>query len=133
MDLKQAEKVISACQKKAQEMGVVMCIAVMDEYGYMIAFARTGDTTLDSIEIAMNKAYTASILRMDTRSLGKESQPGQPLYGIQNNLNGRLVIFPGGIPIFNKDKIRGAVGASGGSVEEDEAVAQEGVNVLQDN
>jgi uncharacterized protein GlcG (DUF336 family) len=132
MDLEQAEKVIGACRKKSQEMGVVMCIAVMDKYGYLTAFARSGDTTLDSIEISQNKAYTASMLRIDTRSLGEQCQPGQPLYGIQNNLNGRLVIFPGGIPIFKKDKLLGAVGASGGSVEEDEAVAQEGVDALTD-
>lgn len=105
-----------------------MCIAVMDSHGYLVAFARTGNTTLDSIQIAIDKAYTASILRMDTRSLGEQSQPGQPLYGIQNNLGGRLVIFPGGIPIFKNGRLIGAIGASGGLVEEDEAVAQAGVD-----
>lgn len=128
MKLKQANVLIKACHKKAKEMGMPMCIAVMDGYGYLVAFARTGDTTLDSIQIAIDKAYTASILRMDTRSLGEQSQPGESLYGIQNNLGGRLVIFPGGIPIFKEGKLIGAIGASGGSVEEDEAVAQAGVS-----
>lgn len=124
MELPQAEKIISACREKAKEINVNMCIAVMDNYGYLRAFVRDGDSTLDSIEIAINKAYTSAVLRMDTRELGEQCQPGQPLYGIQNNLNGRLVVFPGGIPLFSNEQLIGSVGVSGGTVGEDELVAK---------
>jgi uncharacterized protein GlcG (DUF336 family) len=69
---------------------------------------------------------------MDTRELGRLSQPGQELYGIQNNLGGKMVIFPGGIPIWREGKIFGAVGASGGMVDEDDAVAKAGAAVLSE-
>jgi uncharacterized protein GlcG (DUF336 family) len=74
--------------------------------------------------LAIDKAYTAALVRMDTRTLGEQSQPGQPLYGIQNNLGGRIVVFAGGIPLWREGKLFGAVGVSGGEVDQDEACAR---------
>jgi uncharacterized protein GlcG (DUF336 family) len=130
MELEDAQRAIAAAKAKADEMGLPMCIAVMNEWAYLIAFVRTGDTTLDSIQLAIDKAYTSALIRMDTRELGRQSQPGGDLYGIQNNLGGRMVIFPGGIPIWRDGKLFGAVGVSGGMVNEDEAVALAGVQAL---
>jgi uncharacterized protein GlcG (DUF336 family) len=130
MELSDAEHIVSASKAKALEMGLPMCIAVMDDHAYLVAFVRTGDTTLDSIQIAIDKAYTSALIRMDTRVLGKQCQPGNALYGLQNNLGGRLVIFPGGLPIFKDGKLFGSVGVSGGEVDEDEAVARAGVESL---
>ncbi len=128
MELTEADKIIAACKAKALEMSLPMCIAVMDQYAYLVAFVRTGDTTLDSIQIAIDKAYTSALIRMDTRTLGQQCQPGNPLYGFQNNLSGRLVIFPGGIPLYKNGKLFGSIGVSGGEVEEDETVAKAGVD-----
>ena len=130
MELEDAQRAIAAAKAKADEMGLPMCIAVMNEHAYLIVFVRTGDTTLDSIQLAIDKAYTSALIRMDTRELGRLSQPGEQLYGIQNNLGGKMVIFPGGIPIWRDGKLFGAVGASGGMVDEDEAVALAGVQAL---
>ena len=130
MELEDAQRAIAAAKAKADEMGLPMCIAVMNEYAYLIAFVRTGDTTLDSIQLAIDKAYTSALIRMDTRELGRLSQPGEQLYGIQNNLGGKMVIFPGGIPIWRDGKLFGAVGASGGLVDEDETVALAGIKAL---
>ena len=127
MELEIAEHAIEAAKIKADELGLPMCIAVMDEHAYLVAFIRTGDTTLDSIQLAIDKAYTAALIRMDTQELGQLSQPGKELYGIQNNLGGRLVIFPGGIPIWRDGNLIGAVGASGGAVDQDQACALAGV------
>jgi uncharacterized protein GlcG (DUF336 family) len=130
MLLTEAEQIIAAAKAKADELGLPMCIAVMDEHAYLAAFVRTGDTTLDSIQLAIDKAYTSALIRMDTRTLGEQSQPGGPLYGIQNNLGGRLVIFPGGITIWHGGKLFGAVGVSGGEVDQDEACAKSGAALL---
>ena len=130
MDLEQAQRALAGAKTKADAMGLPMCIAVTDEHAYLVAFIRTGDTTLDSIQLAIDKAYTAALIRMDTRELGRLSQPGEQLYGIQNNLGGKLVIFPGGIPIWRDGKLFGAVGASGGMVDEDDAVAKAGAAVF---
>jgi uncharacterized protein GlcG (DUF336 family) len=133
MELSDAEQIVAASRAKALEMGLPMCIAVMDSHAYLVAFVRTGDTTLDSIQIAIDKAYTSALIRMDTRTLGKQCQPGNALYGFQNNLGGRLVIFPGGLPLFKDGKLFGSVGVSGGEVDEDETVARAGVDAFIGN
>lgn len=130
MDLEHAQRALEAAKNKAEELGLPMCIAVTDEHAYLVAFIRTGDTTLDSIQLAIDKAYTAALIRMDTRELGRLSQPGGELYGIQNNLGGKMVIFPGGIPVWRDGKLFGAVGASGSVVDDDDAVAKAGASVL---
>lgn len=127
MELDVAQRAIAGAKVKADELGIPMCIAVVDDHAYLKVFVRIGDTTLDSIQLAIDKAYTAALIRMDTLELGKLSQPGKELYGIQNNLGGRLVIFPGGIPIWSEGKLIGAVGASGGVVDQDHACALAGV------
>jgi len=131
MELSEAEQIIAASKAKALDMGLPMCIAVMDSHAYLVAFVRTGDTTLDSIQIAIDKAYTSALIRIDTRTLGNQCQPGKPWYGFQNNLGGRLVIFPGGLPIFIDGKLLGSIGVSGGEVDEDETVAKAGVEVFK--
>lgn len=130
MNLDDAQRALAGAMDKADQMGLPMCIAVMDEHAYLVAFIRTGDTTLDSIQLAIDKAYTSALIRMDTRQLGRQSQPGGELYGIQNNLGGRLVIFAGGVTAWKDGKLLGAVGASGSVVDDDEAVARAGVEAL---
>lgn len=130
MDLEDAQRAIEGARVKADEIGIPMCIAVVDNNAYLKAFVRVGDTTLDSIQLAIDKAYTAALIRMDTEELGRLSQPGKELYGIQNNLGGRLVIFPGGVPVWRDGKLIGAVGASGGLVEQDHACALAGVSAI---
>lgn len=84
---------------------------------------RFGNAILPSVEISHNKAYTAAVMRMSTAEFGKIAQPGASAFGI-NNTNNRLVIFGGGFPLLVDGQTVGGVGVSGGSVEQDEQVAQ---------
>lgn len=129
--LDNALKVIAAARQKAQEIGVPMVIAVVDAGGNLVAHQRMDDALLVSVDIALNKAYTAVALKMDTDSLAKLSQPGQALFGIHNADGGRIIIFGGGIPLKNGDQVIGGIGVSGGSVEEDIACSRAGVDSLQ--
>ena len=116
--------------KKAREIKVPMNIAVMDAGGNLKAFARMDDAFIGSIDIAQKKAKTARYFNMSTRDLGKASQPGGELYGIEVTNDG-LVIFPGGVLLVDKNGvIVGSVGVSGGSVDEDESVAKAGAAAL---
>ena len=109
---------------------VPMNIAVMDAGGNLKAFTRMDDAFIGSIDIAQKKAKTARYFNMSTRDLGKASQPGGELYGIEVTNDG-LVIFPGGVLLVDKNGvIVGSVGVSGGSVDEDESVAKAGAAVL---
>jgi len=127
LTLEQAEAISAAAKQKANEIGVPMNIAVVDGGANLKAFHRMDDAWLGSVDIAIKKAKTARYFDMETGSLGELSQPGQPLYMIEVS-NGGLITFPGGVPITNADgKIVGAIGVSGGSVEQDREVALAGI------
>jgi len=130
IDLDTALKVIAAARKKAAEIKVPMNIAVVDEGNNLVAFARMDGAWLGSINIAQNKAYTARAFDMETKTLAPFCQPGQPLFGIHASNDGRLIIFPGGIPLMDGNTVIGAIGVSGGSVEQDQVVAEAGVAAL---
>jgi uncharacterized protein GlcG (DUF336 family) len=125
-----AQAVVHAARVKAQQIGVPMNIAVVDEGNNLAAFARMDGAWLGSIDIAQNKAYTARAFDMETRDLAPLAQPGGPLYGIEASNDGRLIVFAGGIPLVSRGKVVGAIGVSGGSVEQDQEVAEAGVAVF---
>jgi uncharacterized protein GlcG (DUF336 family) len=99
----------------------------VDEGGNLVAFARMDDAWLGSIDIAQNKAYTARAFDMSTKDLAPLAQPGGPLYGIEASNHGRLIVFAGGIPLVSDNRVVGAIGVSGGAVEQDQEVAEAGV------
>ena len=125
--LSAAQAVVEAARGKAEEIGVPMNIAVVDEGNNLTAFARMDGAWLGSIDIAQNKAYTARSFDMSTQELAPLAQPNQPLYGIEASNQGRLIVFAGGIPLEAGGQVVGAVGVSGGSVEQDHEVAEAGV------
>jgi uncharacterized protein GlcG (DUF336 family) len=122
-----ALRVVEAARAKADEIGVPMDIAVVDAGNNLTAFARMDGAWLGSIDIAQNKAYTARAFDMPTKDLAPLAQPNQPLYGIEASNDGNLIVFAGGIPLTNGDAVLGAIGVSGGSVEQDHEVAEAGV------
>lgn len=125
--LEEAQKAIAAAAKKAKQLGTAMDIAVVDSGANLKAFLRMDDAWVGSIDIAIRKAKTACFFGMPTGQIGKLSQPGGPLYGIEHSNEG-LITFPGGLPIVNKDGVLiGAMGVSGSTVENDHIVAKAGV------
>lgn len=129
MTLVMARKMIAAAQQKAKTMNLPVVACVVDASGNLLALERQEEAILASIDIAWGKAYTSAVTKMPTDELARASQPGQPLYGIESTNQGRLVIFGGGFPLKNGDKLMGAIGISGGSVEQDMEVAQAAVEV----
>ena len=85
VNLEQAEKAIAAMRKKAIELNTKMCIAVVDSGANLKAFLRMDGAWVGSIDIAIKKAKTACFFGMATGQLGKLSQPGKPLYGIEHS------------------------------------------------
>jgi uncharacterized protein GlcG (DUF336 family) len=127
---KQAQAVLAAALKKAEEINTKMDIAVVDAGANLKAFIRMDDAFLGSIDISIKKAKTARMFNMPSGDLGKLSQPGAPLYNIEHSNDG-LITFPGGVLLKNKEGvIIGAVGVSGSSVEDDHLVASAGAEAL---
>ncbi len=114
-----ALELIAASKEKAREINVPMVVAVVDAGGNLVALQRMDQALLVSIDIAVNKAYTAVAIKIPTHELAKIAQPEQPLFGIHNADGGRIVIFGGGFPLKRNEEIIGGIGVSGGSVEED--------------
>jgi uncharacterized protein GlcG (DUF336 family) len=120
----QAAAAVQAGIEKSTEMHLKMNLAVVDMGGNLKAFARMDGAWLGSIDIAIKKAKTAKLFDFNTEEIGKLSQPGEPLYGIEHT-NGGLVTFAGGVPIHNAEgEVIGAVGVSGSTVEHDQMVAE---------
>ena len=126
IDLDTALRLIEAAKQKAREIKVAMDIAVVDAGNNLVAFQRMDGAWLGSINIAMNKAYTARAFDMETKTLAPLCQPGQPLFGIHASNEGHLIIFPGGIPLKDGATVIGAIGVSGSTVENDQMVAEAG-------
>jgi len=125
--LEVAEKMIRAAKSKAEELKILEDIAVVDASGNLKAFVRMDGAWLGSIDIAIRKARTARYFDMETGEIGKMSQPGQPLYGVEHS-NGGLITFGGGIPVKDADgMVIGAVVVSGSTVDNDVKVANAAV------
>jgi uncharacterized protein GlcG (DUF336 family) len=127
LDLADARRIIAAGERKAIEIGVPYNIAVADAGGGLVAHVRMDDAWLGSVDIAINKAWTARAFDMSTEDLSHLTQSGQQGFGLNTTNDSRVVIFGGGIPVKRDGVVIGAVGASGGSVEQDVAVARAAV------
>ncbi len=124
----QARAAVDAARTTAEEIDTKMDIAIVDAGGNLKAFLRMDGAWLGSIDISIKKAKTARFFDMPTGEIGKLSQPGGPLFGIEHSNEG-LITFPGGLPITNPDgTVIGAIGVSGSSVENDHTVAAAGAN-----
>jgi len=123
----QGETLIEKAKQKAKEIQVPVTIAVVDDSGRLIAQSRMEDALLVSLDLAVRKAYTAVAMKSPTHKLKEASQPGAPLYQLETNTDGTIVTFGGGLPIYAEGKIIGAIGVSGGSVEEDRIIAEAGI------
>lgn len=123
LTLSVCDRIVEAGIKRAEAIGVPMVLAVVNESGNTIELRRMDDALEVSVELAPHKAYSAATVRMPTHELAELSQPGQPLFGIDVNIP-RLTLVGGGLPLKANGKLVGAVGVSGGSVEQDIDVAQ---------
>jgi uncharacterized protein GlcG (DUF336 family) len=125
--LEDARRIIAAAEKKAQEIGQPMNIAVVDAGGNLVAHVRMDKAWIGSVDISINKAWTARAFDVATKDLAELSQSGDQFFGIHASNRGRVMIFAGGIPLKRGDQVVGAVGVSGGMGKQDQAVAEAGV------
>jgi uncharacterized protein GlcG (DUF336 family) len=128
--LADARRIIAAAEKKAEDLGQPMNVAVVDEGGNLIAFERMANAWIGSIDIAQKKAWTSRAFDITTKDLAANSQSGDQFFGINTSNDGKVMIFAGGIPLKQGGKIVGGIGVSGGSGEQDHAVAEAGAAAL---
>jgi uncharacterized protein GlcG (DUF336 family) len=130
LTLADARQIIGAAEQKATELRQPQNIAVVDAGGNLIAHVRMDGAWIGSIDISINKAFTARAFDTATRDLATNAQPGQQFYGIHASNHGRVMIFAGGIPLRRDGRIIGAIGVSGGDGDQDQSTAQAGADAL---
>jgi uncharacterized protein GlcG (DUF336 family) len=126
LTLEEANVILDAAQRKAEEIGVPHVLCVADNAGYPIALRRLNGGKVTSVQIAMNKAFTAAGHRRPTHHY-KNSLPGEEAFGIFTQHEGRFTVFVGGFPIMVDGQCVGSIGASGGNGEQDIAVCEAGI------
>src|ERR1700712_4698953 len=124
--LPDAKRIIAAAEKKAEEIKQPMNIAVVDGGGNLIAHVRMDGAWIGSVDISIKKAYTSRAFDVATKDLAQHSQSGGQFFGIHASNDGKVMIFAGGIPLLKDGKVVGAIGVSGGSGDQDHAVAEAG-------
>ena len=124
--LEDARRIIAAAEKKAKEIGQPMNIAVADAGGNLVAHVRMDGAWIGSIDISIKKAYTSRAFDIATKDLAEHCQSGKQFFGIHASNDGRIMICAGGIPLKRERIVVGAIGVSGGSGEQDHAVAEAG-------
>lgn len=131
LTLEAAKRTVEAAEKEAKKLGVSMVITVVDEGGNLLLSHRMDDAFIASIDIALNKAWTAVAFKTPTEKLAEATVPNASLYGLNTTNNGRIVVFGGGIPLVKRNKIVGAVGVSGSTVEHDMQVAKAAIEAYE--
>ncbi len=129
MDLAKAKAVIAAVEEQARMEGKQAVIAVANAEGNPIAVHVMDGAFLVSYDVAVKKAYTAVAVKMSTMDLHALCQPGGTFYGLQ--ALDKVITFGGGIPLMADGVIVGGLGVSGGTGEEDHALALVGAAAFQ--
>jgi uncharacterized protein GlcG (DUF336 family) len=130
LTLAAARAVVAGALAEARRLGVPMSCAVVDQGDQLVAFQRMDGAELVTVQLALDKAYSALVNRMPTSAIAPVAQPGTEFYGYDSLAGGRMVIFGGGLPLEVEGVLVGAVGVSGGSAEQDEQAARAGADAL---
>lgn len=125
---KQAFQAQNQATEKAIQIGVNANITILDTAGHLKSFLRMDEAYLGSIDIAMGKAKTAMLFRMNSEAVGQFLSPEAHTYGMVST-SGGLVGFKGGMPVKAEGQIVAYIGVSGGSPDQDFEIASAGSNI----
>ncbi|MGC0413750.1 uncharacterized protein GlcG (DUF336 family) [Streptomyces ambofaciens] len=118
-----AEALISAARRAADDAGVTVSVTVLDAGGHLLAFRRDDRAVLISGETSTRKAYTALQLNAPTAELVDLVKPDGPFHSLPTALDKPLLFIAGGIPVHRDGRLIGAIGVGGGAPEQDHGFA----------
>ena len=130
LSIEDAKLLIDGARSKAVELGIPMCIAVVDESGQLIAFERMNGGKVTSAIIAQDKAFTAAGARKATHEYNEACQPGNLVFGTHTAIGGRFCVVGGGLPVVVNEEVVGGIGLSSGTPQQDMECAQAGIDHL---
>ena len=124
LSIEDTEVILAGATTKANEIGVPMCIAVTDDSGNLIAFKRMNGGKAHSVQVSIDKAFTAGSARKATHEYNAVNTPGSLAFGIHTECSGRLSSVGGGIPVMIDGDCVGGIGVSSGTPQQDMDVAE---------
>ena len=130
LTLADATQITEAARAHAAGLGTPVTITVVDGGGNVRTQTRMDGARFGTLNVSANKAFTAAAFGAPTKVLTDLVQPGAPLFGFADAMGGRFVGFAGGIPLVRDDEVIGAIGISGGSVDQDQAIADAGATAV---
>lgn len=130
ISLSDAKRIINAAEAKAMQIGSPGNVAVVDAGGNRVAHVPMDGAQPASISHSIYKAFTSLACKTATLDLAADAQPGASLYGIAHSVDGCIITFAGCMPLESGDAFVGAVGGSGSTADQDQAVAEAPVAAL---
>jgi glc operon protein GlcG len=132
LTLEGARAVLSAAHRRAEEIGVPVDIAVVDDGGHLLAFERMDGARLSSIAISLVKAQSAAIRRAPTGPAMAGDQVNLPLaLGLAIASPAHQTPIRGGVPLLVDGEVIGAIGVSAGTEDQDLDVAKAGAAAIE--
>ncbi|MGI9429594.1 MAG: GlcG/HbpS family heme-binding protein [Bythopirellula sp.] len=128
LSIEDAKCLTDGARVKAEEIGVPMCIAIVDESGNLVSFERMDGGKTSSVIVAQDKAYTAAAARKATHEYNEVCKPGSLAFGIHTEVGGRLSVVGGGLPVIVDGEVVGGIGLSSGTPQQDMDCAQAGID-----
>ncbi|GAA0828526.1 GlcG/HbpS family heme-binding protein [Cupriavidus pauculus] len=136
LELKEARHMVAAAIRKAEEIGVLESVCIVDDGGYPLLLERMDGARITGPQIAWNKAFTAAGHKRSTHLFNTPPNgpalPGNEAFGIQWSFDGKFAVFVGGYPIVVNGEVIGGVGLSGGNGEQDTACGVAALEALRD-
>jgi uncharacterized protein GlcG (DUF336 family) len=124
------DSILLASKSKARDLGIAVCIVVMDSGGNLKALSRMDGAWLGCTDVALKKARTSVLFETETQNLAELCGPGGPVHGMELTNDG-LITFAGGVPVQNRSgQLLGAIGVSGGMVDQDHEIARAGLAAI---
>lgn len=126
--LTKAKSLAERVEAEATKADVPVAVCIIDVHGNLVLQHRMSGAPVFALEISERKAYTSALVRLRTADILPLVQPGQSLYALPTVGGGRFCPMGGGIPLVDEDgKVYAGVGVSGGTAEEDVAIAEAAV------
>lgn len=132
LSIEDAQILLHGAKKKAQEIGVPVCISITDDSGNLVAFERMNGGKAHSIQVSMDKAFTAGAARKATHEYNAVCTPGNLAFGIHTECGGHISTVGGGLPVQVGDDFVGGIGISSGTPQQDMDIAQAGLDHFLD-
>jgi glc operon protein GlcG len=130
IDCSEARRAVDLIIEKALQMHKAASVAVADAHGDLICFVRMDGAPVSSIQIVINKAWTAARERKPTKEIGEKVKHPERGHDIAYYGDPKYVGWGGGLPVLKNGEVVGAVAVSGLSSNEDIELATLGVDLI---